>query len=63
MSVRFAGPDRYWDGSAATLISGFAHPPPAYKEALRTLGEGPMIDLVHELERGGQVERLANSLR
>ena len=75
--VRFAGPDRYWDGchdfgklSAreahttqparigprrdelgifATLISRFVHLPPAYEQALRALGEGPMVDLVHEL--------------
>ena len=86
-TVRFAGPDRYWDGchdfgrlsareacrtqpgrigprrdelgTFATLISRFVHLPPAYEEALRALGEGPMVDLVHELEGGGEVERLA----
>jgi tRNA(Arg) A34 adenosine deaminase TadA len=86
-TVRFAGPDRYWDGchdfgklsareaqrtqparlgprrdelgTFATLISRFAHLPPAYEEALRALGEGPMVDLVHELEDGGKVELLA----
>ncbi|HJY72657.1 MAG TPA: hypothetical protein VJ347_12820 [Streptosporangiaceae bacterium] len=26
---------------------------------MRTLGEGPMVDLVHELEDGGEAERLA----
>ena len=85
-AVRFAGPDRYWDGchdfgrlSArearrtqparigprrdelgifATLISRFVHLPPGYQEALRALGEGAMVDLVHELEGGGEVERL-----
>jgi tRNA(adenine34) deaminase len=86
-TVRFAGPDRYWDGchdfgrlsareshrtqparigprrdelgTFATLISRFVHLPPAYEEALRALGEGPMVDLVHELEGGGEIERLA----
>ncbi len=86
-TVRFAGPDRYWDGchdfgrlSAreaqkaqpartgprrdelgvfATLISRFGHLPPAYEKALRALGDGPMADLVHELEDDGEVERLA----
>jgi hypothetical protein len=85
--VRFAGPDRYWDGchdfgklsareaqrmqparigprrdelgTFATLISRFVHPPHAYEEALRALGEGPMVDLVRELEGNGEVERLA----
>jgi hypothetical protein len=86
-TVRFAGPDRYWDGchdfgelsvreerrtqparigprrgelgTFATLISRFAHLPPAYEQALRALGDGPMVDLVHELESGGEVDRLA----
>jgi hypothetical protein len=84
--MRFAGPDRYWDGchdfgrlsarearrtqparigprrdelgTFATVISRFAHLPPAYEEALRALGEGPVAGLVHELEGGGEVERL-----
>jgi hypothetical protein len=42
------------------LISRFAHLPPAYEQALRALGEGPMVDLVHELEGRGEVERLAS---
>lgn len=86
-TVRFAGPDRYWDGcqdfgrlsareaqrtqpsrtgprhdelgTFATLISRLVHLPPGYAEALRALGEGPMVDLAHELERSGEVERLA----
>ncbi len=86
-TVRFAGPDRYWDGchdfgelsvrearrtqparigprrdelgTFATLISRFAHLPPAYEQALRALGDGPMVDLVRELESGGEVDRLA----
>jgi tRNA(adenine34) deaminase len=86
-TVRFAGPDRYWDGchdfaklsareahrtqldrigrrrdelgTFATLISRLVHLPPGYEEALRALGEGPMADLVHELERGDEMERLA----
>jgi tRNA(adenine34) deaminase len=86
-TVRFAGPDRYWDGchdfgklsareahrmqparigprrdelgTFATLVSRFVHHPPGYEEALRALGEGPMVDLVYELEGDGEVERLA----
>jgi tRNA(Arg) A34 adenosine deaminase TadA len=86
-TVRFAGPDRYWDGchdfgklsareahrpqparigprhdelgTFATLISRFGHLPPGYQNGLRALGEGPMVDLVHELEDAGEVERLA----
>ena len=53
------GPRRDELGTFATLISRFVHLPPAYEEALRALGEGPMVDLVHELEGGGEVERLA----
>lgn len=87
-TVRFAGPDRYWDGchdfgklsareaqrtqparigprrdelgTFATLISRFGPGlTPRLEEALRALGEGPMVDLVHELQDGGEVERLA----
>jgi tRNA(Arg) A34 adenosine deaminase TadA len=53
------GPRRDELATFATLISRFVHLPPAYEEALRALGEGPMIDLVYELKRGGEVERLA----
>jgi tRNA(adenine34) deaminase len=87
-SVRFAGPDHYWDGchdfgklsareaqrtqptrtgprhdelgTFATLISRFGpsltH---GFEKALRTLGEGPMVDLAHELEDSGEAQRLA----
>jgi tRNA(Arg) A34 adenosine deaminase TadA len=87
-TVRFAGPDRYWDGchdfgklsareaqrtqparigprhdelgTFATLISRFGPAlTPKFEKALRTLGEGPMVDLVHELEDGPEAERLA----
>jgi hypothetical protein len=53
------GPRR--DGLAifATVISRFAHLPPGYEEAVRALGEGPMVALVHELNGTGEVERLA----
>lgn len=86
--VRFAGPDRYWDGchdfgklsarearkaqpartgprrdelgTFATLISRFGPAlSPALEEALRTLGEEPMTNLVHELEDHGETERIA----
>lgn len=53
------GPRRDELGTFATLISRFVYLPPGYEEALRALGEGPMVDLVHELERGGELERLA----
>jgi tRNA(adenine34) deaminase len=87
-TVRFAGPDRYWDGchdfgklsareaqrtqpartgprrdelgTFATLISRFGPTlTPSFEKALRTMGEGSMTDLVHELEDGGETERLA----
>jgi tRNA(adenine34) deaminase len=85
-TVRFAGPDRYWDGchdfgklsareadrvqparigprrdelgTFATLISRLTHLPPGYEQALRTLGEGPMVDLVYELQGSGETGRL-----
>ena len=87
-AVRFAGPDRYWDGchdfgklsareaqraqparmgprrdelgTFATLIARFGPTlTPGFEKALRTLGEAPMVDLVHELEDCGEAERLA----
>jgi hypothetical protein len=41
------------------LISRFGHLTPGYEKALRLLGEGPMVSLVHELEDGRGVEHLA----
>jgi len=38
------GPRRDELGTFATLISRFAHFPPGYEEALRVLGEGPMVE-------------------
>lgn len=86
-TVRFAGPDCYWDGchdfgklSAreaqrvqparigprrdelgifGTLISRLGQLTPRFEEAVRLLGEGPVADLVHELENGREVARLA----
>jgi tRNA(Arg) A34 adenosine deaminase TadA len=87
-TVRFAGPDRYWDGchdfgklsareaqrtqptrigprrdelgTFATLISRFGPArTPKFEKALRTLGEGPMVDLVHGLEDDGEAGRLS----
>ena len=87
-TVRFAGPDRYWDGchefgrlSAreaartqpdrigprrdelavfAVLISRLGPGlTPGYEKELRRLGEGPSVDLAHELQDGGGVQRLA----
>lgn len=87
-TVRFAGPDAYWDGCHdfaklsprearrtqparigprrdelgmfATLISRLG--PGLWfrnEEALRALGEGRIVDLVHELESTGETARLA----
>jgi tRNA(adenine34) deaminase len=86
-TVRFAGPDRYWEGCHdfgklsgreaqrtqparngprrdelgifGTLISRFGKLTPYFEETLRLLGEGPLVDLVHEMEDGREVERLA----
>jgi len=86
-TVRFAGPDPYWDGCHdfgrlspreatrfqparsgprhdglgvfASLISMLG---PGlrtrYEEAMRLLGEGPVIDLVHHLQDAGEADRL-----
>jgi hypothetical protein len=32
---------------------------PGFEKALRALGERPMTDLIHEMEDGGEAERLA----
>jgi len=54
------GPRRDELGTFATLISRFGPTlTPAFEEVLQTLGEGPMTGLVHELEDGGDVGRLA----
>ncbi|MGD0065055.1 MAG: hypothetical protein ABSB76_16610 [Streptosporangiaceae bacterium] len=54
------GPRRDELGTFATLISRFGPAlKPSLEQVLRTLGEGPMTDLVHELEDGGEAERLA----
>jgi tRNA(Arg) A34 adenosine deaminase TadA len=55
-----AGPFGDELGLFATLISRFGPTlEPVLEAALRSLGEGPMIDLVHELEADGTVARLA----
>ena len=54
------GPRRDELGTFATLISRFGPTlTPGFEKALRTLGEAPMVDLVHELEDCGEAERLA----
>ena len=53
------GPRRDELGTFATLISRFVRLPPACEQALRAPGDGPAVDLVHELEGSGEVERLA----
>jgi hypothetical protein len=54
------GPRRDELGTFATLMSRFGPAlTPRFEKALRTLGEGPMVDLVHELEDGVAAERLA----
>jgi len=53
------GPRRDELGTFATLVSRLGPTlTPGYERALRTLGEGPMTDLVHELEDGGEAGRL-----
>ncbi len=53
------GPRRDELGLFATVISriGPALMPP-YEEALRAIGDGPIVDLVHRLDAEGEVERL-----
>jgi hypothetical protein len=41
------------------LIARFGDLTPRFEETVRLLGEGPVVDLVHELEDGREVERLA----
>ena len=53
------GPRRDELGIFGTLISRFGNLTPRFEETLRLLGEGPVADLVHELEDGREVERLA----
>ncbi len=54
------GPRRDELGTFATLISRFGPAlTPRFEKALRTLGEGPAADLVHEVEDSGEAERLA----
>jgi tRNA(Arg) A34 adenosine deaminase TadA len=53
------GPRRDELGTFAALISRFGPTlTPGYERALRILGDGPMIDLVHELEDSGEAEHL-----
>jgi hypothetical protein len=51
------GPRRDELAAFAALISRFVRLPPAYEEALRALGEGPVVDLVRELEARGRMSR------
>jgi tRNA(Arg) A34 adenosine deaminase TadA len=54
------GPRRDELGTFGTLISRFGPGrTPRIEKAFRNLGEGPMLDLVHELNDGGEVARLA----
>ena len=53
------GPRRDELGTFATLIARFDHLTPYFEERLRLLGEGAMVDLVHELEGSGELEHLA----
>jgi tRNA(adenine34) deaminase len=53
------GPRRDELGTFATLISRFGPTlTPGYEKALRILGDGAVVDLVHELEDSGEAERL-----
>jgi tRNA(adenine34) deaminase len=45
-------------GTFATLITRIGHLTASFEKAQRALGEGPLIDLVHEIEARGEVEHL-----
>jgi len=54
------GPRRDELGTFATLISRFGTTrTPGFEKAVRALGEGPIIDLAHELQDSGAADRLA----
>jgi tRNA(Arg) A34 adenosine deaminase TadA len=54
------GPRRDELGTFATLISRFGPAlTPGFEKVLQALGEGPLTDLVHELEDAGEDEHLA----
>jgi len=54
------GPHRDELGTFATLISRFGTKlTPGFEKAVRALGEGPIVDLVHELHDSGDADRLA----
>jgi tRNA(adenine34) deaminase len=53
------GPRRDELGVFGTLISRFGDLTPRFEQAVRALGEGPVVDLVHELEDRRAVECLA----
>jgi tRNA(adenine34) deaminase len=54
------GPRRDELGTFAALMARLGPGlTPAYENALRTLGDGPVTDLVHELEDSGEAERIA----
>jgi tRNA(Arg) A34 adenosine deaminase TadA len=55
----YAGPMRDELGTFATLISRFWRRGPGADGYLRAAGEGGILDLVQELEAGGEVPRLA----
>ena len=88
-TVRFAGPDAYWDGCHdfgklspreagrtqvlrigprrdelgvfGTLIARLGpRRSPRFEQRLRAVGDGPVIDLVDELESAGEKDRLAD---
>jgi tRNA(adenine34) deaminase len=53
------GPRRDELGIFATLVSRLAYMQRGYEAKLWALGEGPMIDLVREMQDSGEAERLA----
>lgn len=54
------GPRRDELGTFATLISRFGTLKPSFEEVLLRLGDGPMVELTHELEDSGEVARLSD---
>jgi tRNA(Arg) A34 adenosine deaminase TadA len=54
------GPRRDELGTFGTLIARFGYFTSRFEDTLRTLGEGPLVDLVHALNASGEIKDLAD---